>query len=111
MSEDQEIVVQISTQLTEADRTAIRAFKARITELRKTRLASGDRFQVNASVKLAEGMPPSFEVTLPPEDDLRSFLMAFRFFWADKEPTNCGRIANIVKRAARQPEVQNFIEN
>jgi len=61
------------------------------TSLMKKGLSSGMKFHVDSSKK----PDTSFEVEWPEEDDLRSFILTFRFFISPKEDVFLNRIFNL----------------
>jgi len=51
-----------------------------------------------------------FEASLPPEEQVAEFLMAFRFFYLEKEPTNFLKILSILGKHAAQAEGRKFLK-
>jgi hypothetical protein len=47
---------------------------------------------------------------MPDEDDWRSLLMTFRFFWQAKEPSHFGRVVNIIAKHTGDSEVHAYHE-
>jgi hypothetical protein len=104
-----EIEVRISDRLDSAEVRALAAFKRRAGELLQTRvLQSGGRIHANVKFRAGEGL--AFVIELPEEEDLRSFYMAFRFFYLQKEPSNFLRVANIIQRHASHDLVNRRFE-
>lgn len=93
------------------DWRCIEVFKRRAQELLKVDILAkkGSGISSNVQYKQDEGM--TLKVTLPPEENLRSLYMAFRFFYGEKEPSNFNRVANILKKTSGDELFQQFIEN
>lgn len=92
-----EIRVTISDSLTEEELRDIRLFLKNADELSNTRIMSGTDNGISMTVSSEIGKPPEISVTLPDEEYLRSFYLAFRMFYS-QDATNFNKIANIVKR-------------
>lgn len=81
----------------------LQLFVERVEQLNSTRLIqsqglSNVTFKIRGEQK-PEGFQMTFETENPPdEDDLRSFLLSFRLFIADKEPTFINKIFNICEQ-------------
>ena len=101
--------VRISDRLDSADVRSLTAFKHRSEEVLQTRVLQGGG-RIHANVKFRAGQGVGGAVELPAEEDLRSFYMAFRFFYLQQEPSNFLRVANIIQRRAALDVVNRHIE-
>ncbi|MBI4825552.1 MAG: hypothetical protein HY807_03925 [Nitrospirae bacterium] len=67
--------------------------------------------KISSNLKYEAGKGIAITVDLPDEDDLRSFYLAFRFFYLQKEPANFLRITNIIHRVADDALARQNIDN
>ena len=91
------------------DREQLDLFLTRLDELRSTRLirtgALSDAFHVGAT----RGQPAVFSISVPDEDDFRSFLLCFRHLVAKKEPATLDQVANTLLRRLDADRLREFI--
>ena len=92
--------VKISTNIAAEDLAALRVFHDRVVSLANTKLIKGENSKITASISLKASSAATFSATFPPEEELAQFLMAFRFFYLQKEPTHFPKIVNIVSKYA-----------
>jgi hypothetical protein len=104
-----EIKVNISDSLTEEELKDIRLFLKKADELSKTRIMTGADNGISMRVSSEIGKTPQISVTLPDEEYLRSFYMAFRMFYS-QDATNFNRIANIVKRRSGVEGARKYVD-
>jgi hypothetical protein len=111
MQKEPEIIkTNISSALTDSELRDIKLFLKRVEELAHTQIMSGKESNISLNMKAKKDAPVQFTVSLPKEDYLRSFYMAFRFFYLQKEKTNFLRIANIISRRSDNDLARNYIE-
>jgi hypothetical protein len=101
----------ISRSLTESELKCVKLFLKRTEELCQTRIISGGSSNISLNMKAEKDKPVQFIVTLPNEEYLRSFYMAFRFFYLKKEKTNFLRVANIIKRRSDNEPSKEYISS
>lgn len=106
--ESKRVEVRISPRLEPSEKDCIRAFQKRSQQIIQTRVlqTSGS---IRTNLSWSQGEPITVKVRLPPEEDLRSFYMAFRFFYLEKEKSNFLRVANIVRRRSQNDLVDQHI--
>jgi hypothetical protein len=51
-----------------------------------------------------------FEASVPPEEQIAEFLMAFRFFYLEKESTNFHKILGLLGKHAQEPEAREALK-
>lgn len=103
------IEVKIGEPIKPEEKDCILAFRKRCKEMLQTRiLREGHKIQYK--LKWSVGQTLTSISDLPAEDDLRSFYMAFRFFYHQKEKSNFFRVANIVKRISQNEYVDQVIK-
>lgn len=85
--------------MNQQDRIILELFDAQIQELLKTKLLETNR-NIGLSVGWKQGEPLMIETTLFDEEQLRSFLLAFRPFYMQKEPIHLYKVANVVHRCS-----------
>lgn len=94
------VKVHIKERLSDDDFKKIRIFFKRAKEISKTKIFSAPQNNISLKINGKAGEPIKFSVILPDEELLRSFYMAFRFFYLQKEDANFLRLINILKRKA-----------
>ncbi len=104
------IKADISEALTDSELSDIKLFLKRVEELVATEIMSGKGSNIFLNMKAKRDAPVQFTVSLPKEDYLRSFYMAFRFFYLQKERSNFLRIANLVNRRTDNEMSREYIE-
>jgi hypothetical protein len=83
------------------DERTIDLFLGRAEHLFECRIIRDRRLQAEFNIHFTggpDGGQLSFSAEDVDEDDLRSFLMALRLFTADREPTQLGKMFNLVER-------------
>ena len=90
--------VKISKDIRAEDLAVLRLFHDRVVALANTKLVKSNNSKITASISLKSNADIAFSARLPPEEELAQFLMAFRFFYLQKEPTNFPKIINLVSR-------------
>ena len=105
------IEVHISHAFSEAEWRQLQAFRDKASRLTSTKLASGgEGCSIHGKVRYEQDKGLWFEATLPSEEIISEFLMAFRFFYLQKEPTHFPRILNIIKRHTTQLEALEVLK-
>jgi hypothetical protein len=102
--------VPIKDTLTEQELSSIRLFLKKARELHATHIVSGAESGISLNVATELGKPARFQVVLPSEEYLRSFYMAFRFFYLEKERSNFLKIANIIKRRTDNQYARQYVD-
>jgi hypothetical protein len=109
--EPQLIKANISKALTESEIKDIKLFLKRAKELFSTHIMSGSKeSNISLNMKVEKERPVQFSVSLPNEEYLRSFYMAFRCFYLKEEKSNFQRIANIVKRRTDNELSKKYVD-
>ncbi|MBN8223991.1 MAG: hypothetical protein J0L89_04135 [Xanthomonadales bacterium] len=92
--------VTIDPNIESNDLADLRLFHERVVSLANTALVKGNQSRIGASLSISRESGIVVRTTLPPEEQLAQFLMAFRFFYLKKEPTHFPRILNVVSKYA-----------
>lgn len=100
----------ISKALTENELTAIKIFLKRAKELSQTYIMSHES-KISSNIIIEKGKQIKFSASLPDEEYLRSFYMAFRCLYLQKEKSNFIRIANIVKTRTDNESSKKYIDH
>ena len=103
--------IQISQALTDKDWKQLNAFKDKAERLISTKLASSEGGAIHGRISYQQAKGLWFEGTLPPEEQITELLMAFRFFYLQKEPTHLPKIINIIKKHTNQPEALELLKS
>jgi hypothetical protein len=109
-TETKVVKANISRSLTGSELKCIKLFLKRAKELYQTHIVSGNKSKISSNIKAEKGSSVQFSVSLPDEEYLRSFYMAFRFFYLKKEKSHFLRITNIVKRRTDNELSKKYIE-
>jgi hypothetical protein len=104
------VEVFIKDSLTEEELVCIRQFLKKTKELYAASKASNAESNISLNMASELGKPVQFHVSLPPEEHLRSFYMAFRFFYLEKEKTNFLRVCNIIKRRTENQLARQYVD-
>jgi hypothetical protein len=83
--------------MNEQDRTILEMFDSQVKELLNTKLLESDK-NIKLTISGEKGEPIKTEATLFDEEQLRSFLLAFRPFYMEKEAIHFYKVANVVYR-------------
>jgi hypothetical protein len=86
--------------------TRFLAYSYRLAECRMAESQAQLKFGVKAEI----GQPTTFEVVLPPEDDIAAFLHRMRPFVLEKEATYFPKVRNIVARYLTLPSVRQHLD-
>lgn len=103
------VEVRISPYLEPSEKDCIAAFQRRCKGIQDTRVLK-ETGRIRARLNWSVGNPFVGRFMLPAEEDLRSFYMAFRFFYMEREKSNFLRVANIVSRRAQNGLVDRHIK-
>lgn len=107
---EKHVEVPIKDSLTEQELASIRLFLKKARELHSTHITSSGESGISLNVASELGKPVQFQVVLPSEEYLRSFYMAFRFFYLEWEKSNFLRISNIIKRRTDSQLARQYID-
>ena len=104
------IEVHISDSLRQNEWEALRAFCDKAHRLISTKLVSDGDASIRGNVRFEKDKGMLFQASLPPEEQVAEFLMAFRFFYLQKEDTCFPKILNIIGRHTEQKEAREAIK-
>lgn len=107
---EKQLKIHLNDSLTAQELSSIRLFLKKAKELHSTNIVSGGESGISLNVASELGTPPRFQVVLPSEEYLRSFYMAFRFFYLEKEESNFLKIANIIKRRTDNQLLRQYVD-
>lgn len=100
----------ISHALSNDDWSVLAAFCIKARRLIATKLVADEASSITAKFRYEKELGISFEATLPPEEQVAEYLMAFRFFYLQDEPTNFHKVLRIMGKHAQQPEVTQALK-
>ena len=95
------IQLDISKSLSDEEWKSLRAFCEKAKRLADTRLASSES-HIRGRVQFDVDKGGKFEATLPPEEQVAEFLMAFRFFYLQDEPTCFLKVLAMLGRHSKE---------
>jgi hypothetical protein len=99
----------ISSLLSENEWKVLRQFCERARRLAATRLAS-DNPVISGKIEYDREKGLRFEAELPPKEQIAEFLMEFRFFYLQNEPTHFLKILRLIGRHANSPDVREVLK-
>lgn len=76
----------------------LRTFEERASSLLRKRILASGGLRLGFSINFSEGSPPTFAAREVDEEDLYSFLMAFRPFTMQGERVHLMKIFNLLER-------------
>lgn len=100
------VEIPISHALSKDEWLVMSAFCSKVRRLIATKLVTSEASSITAKFRYEQELGMWFEATLPPEEQIAEYLMAFRFFYLQDEPTNFYKVLRIMGKHAQQPEVQ-----
>ncbi|MBI4548388.1 MAG: hypothetical protein HY707_10430 [Ignavibacteriae bacterium] len=103
------IQVHISEALSEEEWKILHAFYNKARFLTTTTLVSTGASSIDGKIRYEQDEGLRFEATLPPKEQIAEFLMAFRFFYLQREPTYFPKILKLIGKHAPQSEVQQAL--
>jgi hypothetical protein len=101
---------RISQSLTEPEWEILAEFCAKVRRLIGTKVVSSDESAINGKLRYTQDHGMQFEATVPPEEQISEFLMAFRFFYLEKEPTNFHMILSLLGKHAQDPDAREALK-
>ncbi len=104
------VEIRISHALSEVEWTVLSVFCDKARRLIATKMVSGDESSIHGKVRYEQEMGLWFEATLPPEEQVAEFLMAFRFFYLQKESTHFPAVLGIIGKHTSQPEAREAMK-
>lgn len=104
------IEIHISDSLSHGEWDVLRAFCDKAHRLISTKLVSDGDASIKGNVRYEKDKGMWFQASLPPEEQVAEFLMAFRFFYLQKEDTCFPKILSIVGRHTEQEEAREALK-
>lgn len=98
------IQINISDLLSDKEWKILKNFCNKTNRLISTKLVADGKAAISGKVRYEKDKGLWFEATLPPEEQVAEFLMAFRFFYLKKEATYFPKILKIIGEHTTQPE-------
>lgn len=105
-----QVTLEISGALHEAEWKVLRQFCDKAHRLMGTKLAAAGLGGIKARMLWERGRGVKYETTLPPEEQVAELLMAFRFFYLQREPSNFLAVMSILSRHSRHEEVRQLLK-
>lgn len=105
------VAIQISQFLTEPEWQVLGEFCAKAKRLIATKVVARDESAISCKIHYTQERGMWFEATVPPEEQIAEFLMVFRFFYLEKEPTNFYKILALLGKHAQEPEAKEALKH
>jgi hypothetical protein len=93
---EKHIEVHITNKLTNEEWDILRRFCEKSNRLASTKLGSKEGAGIREKIRYEKDKGLWFESELPPEEQISEFLMAFRFFYLQKEVTHFPKVIGII---------------
>jgi hypothetical protein len=104
------IEIHISNALNHNEWEILRSFCEKVERLINTKLVSSGQGSINGNMKFDKEKGLSFKADIPPEEQVAEFLLAFRFFYMQKEETCFPKILSILGKHTIQPEARQALK-
>jgi len=99
------VIVKISERINDEDWKLLQSFCERAQRLASTKILTEGKSAIHCEWKWEKDRGLRYEVSLPPEEQIAEFLMAFRFFYLQKERTFFPKILNLIGKYSKQEDV------
>lgn len=106
-----EVQIPISHALGEAEWKLLSLFCEKVRRLLATKMMSGGDGAIRGHMKVTPETGMCFSASLPPEEQIAEFLMAFRFFYLQKEPTYFPDILGVIGRHASEQDARQALKS
>lgn len=101
-----EVKVNLSHSLNEAEWKTLTLYCEKVQRLLATKMLSGESGGIKANGSFRPNTGIVFSASLPPEEQIAEFLMAFRFFYLQKESTYFPSILSLLGKYANQDDAK-----
>lgn len=99
-----EVRVKLSHSLSDPEWKTLSIYCEKVRRLLATKFLSTESDGIKANITVRPDTGMTFSANLPPEEQISEFLMAFRFFYLQKEPTHFPSILKILGKHTSQQE-------
>lgn len=107
---ERRIDLQICHVLSDSEWEDLANFCSKARRLIDTKIVSAEGNSIHGRIQYDADSGLKFEAELPSEELVAEFLMMFRFFYLNDEPSNFLRILSILSRHADEPEAREAIK-
>lgn len=101
--------LQISHSITEPEWVTLSDFCSKVKRLIATKVVSSNESAISGKIRFTQERGMWFEATVPPEEQIAEFLMTFRFFYLEQEPTNFHKILALLGKHTLEPEAREAL--
>ncbi len=102
--------IHISALLSDDEWKILRLFCQRASEMAECKVLENGGASVTGKIQYHKGTGLSFSQNLPPKEQISEFLMAFRFFYLQKEPTHFLSVLSLLSRHAEKEEAREVMK-
>lgn len=106
-----QVHVHLSSLLRKEDWETLRLFCDKARRLAATKLASAQTQEIRGRIGYGRENGLSFESELPAEEVISEFLMAFRFFYLQNEPTHFPKILGLISKHTQKEDVRKALKS
>jgi hypothetical protein len=104
------VQIDILESLSNEEWKVLKGFCNKANRLISTKLVADGNSAISGKVRYEKDKGLRFEATLPPEEQVAEFLMAFRFFYLKKEATYFPKILKIIGKHTTQAEAYQALK-
>ena len=104
------VEVHISSSLSEDEWNVLRRFCEKAKRLAATKLATEEGTGIRGKIRYEQDKGLWFESELPPEEQIAEFLMAFRFFYLQKEDTHFPKVISVIGKHTDNPDARKALK-
>ena len=87
-----------------------KAFCEKARRLKDTKLVSEEGVGIKGKICYEQDKGLWFESTLPPEEQIAEFLLAFRFFYLQKEATHFPKVIGVIGKHTENPDARKALK-
>ncbi|MGZ8252222.1 MAG: hypothetical protein ACXW1P_07245 [Methylophilaceae bacterium] len=104
------VELHISKSLSDSEWSILEAFCTKTSRLINTKILRSEESAIRGSIKYSSDGGIKYEATLPPEEEITEFLVAFRFFYQEKESTNFHKILGLLGKHAKEEPAREALK-
>ena len=105
------VKISISNALNDGEWKLLSSFCTKVRRLLATKMVSGGDGAIKGNIKVTPEAGMCCTALLPPEEQIAEFLMAFRFFYSQKEPTYFPNILSLIGRHASEKDARQALKS
>jgi hypothetical protein len=106
---DTRVEVHISSSLSDEEWKILQVFCEKARRLTQVKLVMGRESNISGRIRIEAGSGLVFHAALPPEEQVAEFLLAFRFFYLQRERTSFLRVLSLLGKHSEQNDARQAL--